>query len=120
MAPSTVTVFVASPDTRSERRYDLHLTVDQLKVSPFNMLLITINPRTILQQKLESVTGISVESQLVTLHETGTEDDVSAATLATLDDDSKPLGYYSIRDFQVLKVRSYQFRNTFEDLFYRR
>ena len=28
----TVTVFVTSPDTRSERRFDQHITVKQLKV----------------------------------------------------------------------------------------
>ncbi|KIJ55280.1 hypothetical protein M422DRAFT_239909 [Sphaerobolus stellatus SS14] len=87
MSSSTVNLFVASADTRSERRYDLHLTIEQLK------------------RKLESVTGISVDSQLITLHEQGTQDDDSAPLLATLDDDSKPLGYYSIRDWQVLKVK---------------
>nr|QLC36020.1 ubiquitin-like fold super family protein [Taiwanofungus camphoratus] len=29
---STVNIFVVSPDTRSERRFDLHITVQQLKV----------------------------------------------------------------------------------------
>ena len=28
-----VTLFVSSPDTRSERRFDLHLPISQLKVS---------------------------------------------------------------------------------------
>ncbi|PAV19778.1 tubulin-folding cofactor B [Pyrrhoderma noxium] len=77
----TVTVFVVSPDTRSERRYDLHLTVGQLKT------------------KLESVTGIPVSAQQITLH--NNEDD---SAIATLDDDSKPLGFYSLRDWQALKV----------------
>ena len=35
MSSSTATVFVTSPDTRSERRYDLHITVEQLKVFSF-------------------------------------------------------------------------------------
>ncbi|OBZ73726.1 Tubulin-folding cofactor B [Grifola frondosa] len=30
--PIAVSVFVVSPDTRSERRFDLHITVEQLKV----------------------------------------------------------------------------------------
>lgn len=30
-----VNVFVVSPDTRSERRFDLHITVQQLKVRGF-------------------------------------------------------------------------------------
>lgn len=41
--PSIVNVFVVSPDTRSERRFDLHITVEQLKA------------------KLELVTGIPVD-----------------------------------------------------------
>ena len=77
----TVTVFVVSPDTRSERRYDLHLTVGQLKT------------------KLESVTGIPVPAQQITLH--NNEDD---SAIATLDDDSKPLGFFGLRDWQALKV----------------
>jgi len=84
---STVTVFVTSSETRSERRFDAHITVEQLKT------------------KLESVTGISTRSQRITLHAQGTEEDESAEVLAILDDDQKPLGYYSLRDWQVLKVK---------------
>ena len=90
----TVTVFVVSPDTRSERRYDLHLTVGQLKT------------------KLESVTGIPVSAQQITLH--NNEDD---SAIATLDDDSKPLGFYSLRDWQALKV-SKQIEVIIHPLFY--
>ena len=32
---STISVFVISPDTRSERRFNLHITVGQLKVAYF-------------------------------------------------------------------------------------
>ncbi|KAF8508906.1 CAP Gly-rich domain-containing protein [Gautieria morchelliformis] len=87
MSSSTVTVFVASPDTRSERRYDLHITIELLKM------------------KLESVTGIPIDSQRITLHNQGTEENESAEVLAVLDDDRKSLGYYNIRDWQVLKVK---------------
>ena len=37
---STVNVFVLSPDTRSERRYDLSLTIGQLKVCPISSPII--------------------------------------------------------------------------------
>lgn len=80
----TVSVYVISPDTRSERRFDLHLTVEQLKA------------------KLESVTGIPTSAQRITLH--NSEDD--AAAVSTLDDDTRPLGFYGLRDWQALKVSS--------------
>lgn len=34
---TSVNLFVVSPDTRSERRYDLHITVQQLKVRGFTI-----------------------------------------------------------------------------------
>ncbi|KAA1468881.1 hypothetical protein DENSPDRAFT_834354 [Dentipellis sp. KUC8613] len=77
-----VTVIVRSPDTRSERRYDLHTTVEQLK------------------GKLELVTGIPVGNQRIAVHDA--EGDTRA--IAVLDNDSKPLGFYGLRDWQVLNV----------------
>jgi tubulin-specific chaperone B len=105
MSSSTVTVFVASPDTRSERRYDLHITLELLKVSVFFAAPV-FGHETCLsaQSKLESVTGIPIDSQRITLHNQGTEENESAEVLAVLDDDRKTLGYYGIRDWQVLKV----------------
>lgn len=79
---STVSVFVLSSETRSERRLDLHTTVAQLK------------------GKLELITGIPVQNQSIALH--GSEAD--SEPLRSLDDDSKPLGYYGVSDWQVLKV----------------
>lgn len=61
------------------------------------------------QTKLESVTGISVDSQRVTLHDQGTEEDESAKIVAVLDANQRPLGYYNIRDWQVLKVSLFAF-----------
>ncbi|KAL5531235.1 hypothetical protein ACEPAG_4112 [Sanghuangporus baumii] len=78
----TVTVFVVSPDTRSERRLDLHLTVQQLKT------------------KLEPITGIPVSAQRISVK--NSEEDSSV--VAILDDDNRLLGFYGIRDWQVLKV----------------
>ncbi|KAI0075337.1 hypothetical protein K474DRAFT_1600046 [Panus rudis PR-1116 ss-1] len=79
---SSVTVFVTSPDTRSERRFDLHISVSQLK------------------NKLELITGIPVPNQQILLLN-GEQD---TQPIATLDDDSKPIGFYGVRDMQVLKV----------------
>ncbi|KAF4569513.1 hypothetical protein EYR40_008488 [Pleurotus pulmonarius] len=79
---AVVTVFVSSPDTRSERRYDLHLTVAQLK------------------EKLELITGIPVSNQTISVLDS--EEDTRAVT--TLSDDSQQLGFYGLKDFQVLKV----------------
>ncbi|PSR82188.1 hypothetical protein PHLCEN_2v6111 [Hermanssonia centrifuga] len=79
---STVHVFVISPDTRSERRFDLHLTIEQLK------------------NKLELFTGIPVQNQNILL--LNNEKDTEPVT--TLNEDSRPIGYYGVQDWQVLKV----------------
>ncbi|KAL6297829.1 CAP Gly-rich domain-containing protein [Sparassis latifolia] len=79
---SAVHVFVVSPDTRSERRFDLHITVQQLK------------------NKLEVITGIPVQNQSIALY--NSENDSEA--LCGLNDDSRPLGFYGIKDWQVLKI----------------
>ncbi|KAJ3761763.1 tubulin-folding cofactor B [Lentinula raphanica] len=79
---STLHVFVVSPDTRSERRFDPHITVGQLK------------------SKLELFTGIPAASQVISV--LNSED--NPTIVAQLSDDSKPLGFYSLQDWQVLKV----------------
>ncbi|PCH44550.1 hypothetical protein WOLCODRAFT_26847 [Wolfiporia cocos MD-104 SS10] len=79
---SAITVFVVSPDTRSERRFDLHITVQQLK------------------NKLELITGIPVPNQAIAVHDT--EEDQTPVAL--LEDDSRPIGFYGVRDRQVLRV----------------
>ncbi|OSD05379.1 hypothetical protein PYCCODRAFT_1432543 [Trametes coccinea BRFM310] len=80
--PITVNVFVLSPDTRSERRFDLGLTVGQLK------------------NKLELITGIPVQNQEISV--LPSED--AAQPLCILADDEKQLGFYGVHDWQVLKV----------------
>lgn len=77
---SIVNVFVVSPDTRSERRFDLHITVEQLKA------------------KLELITGIPVQNQKISI-ENG-----DGRTLGQLADDTKQLGYYCLMNLQTLKV----------------
>ncbi|CAE6482486.1 unnamed protein product [Rhizoctonia solani] len=81
---STIRLHVSSPDTFSERKYDLHTTIGQLK------------------GKLESVTGIAPESQRLTVHRSADEQD--STPLHILDDDSRPLGFYSLSDMMLLKV----------------
>ncbi|KZW00037.1 tubulin-folding cofactor B [Exidia glandulosa HHB12029] len=83
---STVTVFVLSPDTRSERRFDLGVTIGKLK------------------DRLEIITGIPSSSQVIGLYRT--EDDTEPIRL--LDSDERPLGYYDVKDWQVLKVQDTQ------------
>ncbi|KAL0953900.1 hypothetical protein HGRIS_005067 [Hohenbuehelia grisea] len=88
---SVVTVFVVSADTRSERRFDLHTTVEQLKA------------------KLELITGIPVTNQIVSL----TNSEKDGQVIASLSDESKPLGFYGLRDWQVLKVEDSNPSTTF-------
>ncbi len=54
-----------------------------------------------MQNKLELITGIPVPNQEISVQ--ASED--APESLGVLADDSKPLGYYGIRDWQVLKVR---------------
>ncbi|KIK57057.1 hypothetical protein GYMLUDRAFT_772417 [Collybiopsis luxurians FD-317 M1] len=75
-------VFVVSPDTRSERRFDPHLTIASLK------------------SKLELFTGIPASNQSISVLNSETDPTV----VAQLSDDSKPIGFYSVKDWQVLKV----------------
>ncbi|KAF9466210.1 tubulin-folding cofactor B [Collybia nuda] len=77
-----VRVFVISPDTRSERRLELHTTVQKLKGN------------------LELITGIPVANQIVSL--LNSENDTQV--IAVLNEDERPLGFYGLRDWHVLKV----------------
>ncbi|KIJ65424.1 hypothetical protein HYDPIDRAFT_87910 [Hydnomerulius pinastri MD-312] len=79
---SIVNVFVVSPDTRSERRFDLHITVEQLKA------------------KLELITGIPVQNQLISVQNSDEE------IIAQLSDDTKQLGFYGLSSLQTLKART--------------
>jgi len=49
---------------------------------------------------LELFTGIPVSNQVVELFNSESEKE----PIATLNDESRPLGYYGIRDWQVIKV----------------
>ncbi|KAJ7623637.1 tubulin-folding cofactor B [Roridomyces roridus] len=79
---STLNVFVSSLDTHSERRIDPHITVEQLK------------------NKLELITGIPVANQAISIL-TSVDD---PTVVATLTEDARPVGYYGLRDWNVLKV----------------
>ena len=52
------------------------------------------------QNKLELFTGIPVQNQRILL----LNNEQDADPVNTLDDDSRPLGFYSVRDWQFLKV----------------
>ncbi|KAH9479275.1 Tubulin-folding cofactor B [Psilocybe cubensis] len=77
-----VNVFVISADTHSERRIDPHISVEQLK------------------GKLELITGVPVANQAISILASESDPRV----LAELNDDSKPLGFYGLADWQVIKV----------------
>ncbi|TFL05188.1 tubulin-folding cofactor B [Pterulicium gracile] len=79
---SALNIWVRSPDTRSERRFERHVTVANLKA------------------KLELITGVPAQNQRLWLHNSESED----APIAELADDEKMLGFYATRDFQMIKV----------------
>ncbi|KAF5379406.1 hypothetical protein D9615_006493 [Tricholomella constricta] len=94
-----VRIFVISPDTHSERRLELHITVQKLKV----VILLTSTGLTLNiahQANLELVTGIPVSNQVLSLYNSENDPDV----VAVLSDDTKPIGFYGLRDYQVLRV----------------
>lgn len=98
---STVHVFVISPDTRSERRFDLHVTIEQLKVCDApsaTRLCISLN--FVLQNKFELFTGIPVQNQQIQLFNSEKDEE----PIASLADDKRSLGFYGVRDWQVLRV----------------
>ncbi|KZP01488.1 hypothetical protein CALVIDRAFT_6390 [Calocera viscosa TUFC12733] len=76
-----VSVFVSSTDTHSERKFDLHTTISALKA------------------KLEHITGIPISSQKLVLCRT--ED---GQQIRELDEDTRPLGFYSVADWMTLQV----------------
>ncbi|PPQ70843.1 hypothetical protein CVT24_001050 [Panaeolus cyanescens] len=78
----TLNLWVISPDTHSERRIDPHWTIQQLK------------------GKLELITGVPAANQSLAL----LDSEATQHVVAELSDDSKPLGFYGARDWQVIKV----------------
>ncbi|KAL8283780.1 hypothetical protein RQP46_005212 [Phenoliferia psychrophenolica] len=93
---SLLTFWVSSPDTHSERRLATDLTVLQLK------------------GKLEQVTGIPYQSQVVRLQRTSSVNAVGHGgagegpgekeVLAVLDDDDRTLASYGAREWMTLRV----------------
>ena len=79
-------VSIISPDTRSTRRFDLHLTVADLK------------------SKLEMVTGIPASAQQIALYNNEEEAETLKDPILILNEDERPIGFYSLRDGCVLKV----------------
>jgi tubulin-folding cofactor B len=56
-----------------------------------------------LQEKLELITGIPVGNQKLAIY----HDDADLQPVKVIDDDERPLGFYSPADFQVIKVRAW-------------
>ncbi|KAG9042536.1 hypothetical protein FS837_010743 [Tulasnella sp. UAMH 9824] len=79
---SSVKLQVSSPDTFSERLYDINITIEQLK------------------RKLETATGIRPDSQILTLCRSESDPTV----IRQLDDDTKALGFYSPENGMLIKV----------------
>ncbi|KAJ1969634.1 hypothetical protein IWQ62_000502 [Dispira parvispora] len=79
---SVVTVWIQSPTTQSERRFDRGLTIDALKV------------------KLEPITGIPADSQVLKLYQ-------GEVFLVELQDASgQELGSYPVTDYCTIQVHS--------------
>ncbi len=55
----------------------------------------------VLQGKLELITGIPAGNQQLAIY-----NDADSQPARVIDDDQRPLGFYSPADFQVLKVRT--------------
>ena len=59
------------------------------------------------QGKLELITGIPASNQILSL--LNSQEDTRV--IAELNDDSKPLEFYGLRDWQVIKVKTKKFIN---------
>ncbi|KAK1925028.1 tubulin-folding cofactor B [Papiliotrema laurentii] len=79
-----ISVFVSSPDTHSERRFDTGLTVQQLK------------------DKLVPITGISPQHQVVRVFRSSEQNEL----VASLDDENRTLENYGLQEWNVIKVDS--------------
>ena len=111
-------LWISSPDTHSERRIGSDITISQLKVS----LSLSLSPlshdihSTLLhpveQSKLEPVTGISYDSQLLSLRRTGDGAGHSGSgskggeLLAMLNDENRTLDSYGVREWMTIRVSS--------------
>lgn len=102
-----VSVFVSSPDTHSERRFDSDLTVGQLKVSAFLPTTWSSGrgdarstAALTRQDKLFPITGILQQYQVLSLYQSSE----SQQPLAALNDDNQTLAAYGVKEFNCIKV----------------
>ncbi|WVQ71590.1 hypothetical protein IAR50_001130 [Cryptococcus sp. DSM 104548] len=79
-----LSVFVASPDTHSERKLDADLTIQQLK------------------DKLTPITGISPHYQTLKIYRSAEQ--TTGAPLAVLDDENRTLASYGLQEWNCIKV----------------
>ncbi|GAA5836100.1 hypothetical protein JCM3766R1_001965 [Sporobolomyces carnicolor] len=90
---SYINVWVSSPDTHSERRIGSDITIAQLK------------------SKLEPVTGIPYDAQLLSLRRTSDSAGHSGSAslgdlIATLDQEDRSLDSYGVREWMTIRVES--------------
>ncbi|WWC69527.1 uncharacterized protein I206_103469 [Kwoniella pini CBS 10737] len=80
-----ISIFVTSPDTHSERRFDSSLTISQLK------------------DKLVPITGISPQYQNLTLY-ASSDAVLSGKAIISLSEESRTLEEYSVKEWQCIKI----------------
>ncbi|GAA6060529.1 hypothetical protein JCM10212_005610 [Sporobolomyces blumeae] len=92
---SYLSLWISSPDTHSERRIGSDILVGQLK------------------NKLEPITGIPYDSQLLSLRRTGDgaghsgdKQTGQGELVAVLDNDDRPLDSYGVREWMIIRVDS--------------
>ncbi|WWC61195.1 uncharacterized protein I303_103775 [Kwoniella dejecticola CBS 10117] len=80
-----ISIFVTSPDTHSERRFDDSLTISQLK------------------DKLVPITGISPQYQNLSLY-ASSDAAVTGKAVLLLNEENKTLSQYGVKEWQCIKI----------------
>jgi hypothetical protein len=83
-------------------RASLRSPTSHLPAEGLSVLFLSYNLIDFTQEKLELITGIPLGNQQLTIY----NDDADSQSVKVLDDDQRPLGFYSPANFQVLKVRA--------------
>ncbi|KAG1860428.1 CAP Gly-rich domain-containing protein [Suillus tomentosus] len=97
---SIVKLFVISPDTRSERRFGLHVTIEFQNTKDNHAYRPSRDSCTTQYLgETKAHTGIPIQNQKILLH----NGDDDSQVVVQLDDDAKPL---DVRDFQTIKIFS--------------
>lgn len=116
---SSISVFVVSPSTQSERSFPAGTPIADVKVSAMYYWMLvprilrlpalsTFSSIASAQAKLELVTGIAASAQKLTLHQptAATSYELTeGAFIAALDDANRTLADYGVKEGDVIKVR---------------